>query len=464
MAAQDPQTAENRPRAKPGWMSMPGGPKEPNHIEFRTKIQALNTIKSGLFDQLKDIQARAGGNRDDSEREAIDSERKELMNHMKELNSLRIGQRDARHAKNEEIARVRKQKQDVELKLKELSTELGAFRELKDIDAAIDHIMQKMETGGNGSLSSEKRAVKRLNQLEEAKGLILQLKPMAEAIANAEDYEAELQQEYRAIHERIGHLNKEYEENFSVKVEKDKEMKKHGVDRSALTKEREDVRAKLNKVNEDMNAQREKYNKSIEAWDIWREDAKAKYTIKAEAERIDREKRWKERNDFANQERKRVRAIKRQNPHETEINACSTLVRYLQDRLTMVKRDDEERKRRIAATTFDPTACAPPGAVFVANDTVPLAKKTSAAAKRPTSAAKEVEKRVIQHGQEKIRLFELVKIEAPITLGAINDCVTALKNKQKEFEAFIKGGDMELSSDEEEVEDAAAAATAAPAE
>lgn len=443
---------------------MPGGPKEPNHAEFRTKIQALNSVKSGLFDQLKDIQARAGGNRDDGEREAIDAERKELMNQMKELNAQRIGQRDARHSKNEEIARVRKQKQDVEQKLKELSTELGAFRELKDIDAAIDHIMQKMETGGNGSLAAEKRAVKRLNQLEEAKGLILQLKPMAEAIANAEDYEAELQQEYRAIHERIGQLNKEYEEHFSVKVEKDKELKKHGVDRSALTKEREDVRAKLNKVNEDMNTLREKYNKSIEAWDIWREEAKAKYTLKIEAERLEREKRWKERNDFANQERKRIRALKRQNPHETEINACSTLVRYLQDRLTMVKRDDEERKRRIAATTFDPTACAPPGAVFVANDTVPLAKKTpSAAAKRPTSAAKESEKRVIQHGQEKIRLFELVKIEAPITLGAINDCVAALKTKQKEFEAFIKSGEMELSSDEEEAEEETAVA-AAPAE
>ena len=451
------------PRAKPGWMSMPGGPKQPNFSDFQSKIQALGAQKSKLFDQLKDIQVRSGANKEDAARDAVDAERRELRGRMNEIDAIRKAQREAQSAKNEQIAKVRKQKSEVEQKLKDLSTELGAFRELSDVDAAIDHIMIKMETGSSGTLGAEKKALKRLNQLEEAKHLILQLQPLSEAIANAEDKEAELQREYRAIHERIGTLNREFEEKATAKVEMDKELRKHGVDRSALQQERDDVRAKLTKVNTDMTALREAFNKQVAAWDAWKEEARTKYQAKIEAERADRARRFKERQDAAKYERKKARAAERLNPREAEIHACQTLIRYLQDRVSMMRRDEEERKRRQAAATFDPASCAPPGTVFAANDNVPATKKPASAkgAKAPATSTATIDKKIIQHTEEKIKLFALVKVDSPMTVGNVPEAVEQLKAKQKEFEALIKNGVAELSSSEDEEEEVAEEGTTA---
>jgi hypothetical protein len=450
-----PQT--DAPRAKPGWMSMPGGPKQPNFSDFQSKMQALGQQKSKLFEQLKDIQVRAGASKEDAARDAVDAERRELRNRMNEIDAVRKAQREAQSAKNEQIAKTRKQKQEVEQKLKELSTELGAFRELSDVDAAIDHIMIKMETGASGTLAAEKRALKRLNQLEEAKSLIMQLQPLAEAISVAEDKEAELQREYRAIHERIGTLNREFEEKATAKSEKDKELRKSGVDRSALQKEREDVRANLTKVSAEMTALRESFNKQVAAWDAWKEEARAKYQAKIEAERAERALRFKMRQDAAKYERKKARAAARLNPREAEIHACQTLIRYLQDRVTMMRRDEEERKRRQAASTFDPASCAPPGTVFAANDAVPATKRPSSGkAGKAASPQATLDKKVIQHSEEKIKLFALVKVDSPMTVGNVPEAVEQLRAKQKEFEALIKTGTAELSSssDEEAEEDA----------
>lgn len=439
---------EARPRTRPGWMNIPGGPKEPNFQEFRNKMQTLNTQKTKLFDNLKDLQGRAGP-RDDTDREAFINERQELRRRMNEIDAHRKKERDARSTKNEEIARIRRQRGEIEGKLKELSNELGAFRELSDIEMAIDHIMVKMETSGAG-LASEKRAIKRLSQLEEAKSLLLQLQPLQEGIMDADDREAALQQEYREIHERIGALNKEYDEQYTVKQSKDKEAQKTTVDRSALVKERDENRQKINKINEEMTALRESFNAQKEAWEAWREEAIKKYGEKMEAERKERDRR---RNEYLNAEkiaRKKARAMKRQNPHESQIGACSTLVRYLRDRMLMSQRDEDERKRSAAMATFDPSMSAPAGFTLAAPLDLPKQKKS----KTPKTETKT--ERPIHHNDEKKRLFDMVDVAPPASLADVEKAIEQLKKKQAEFESHIKSGELVLSSDDEEVDDEAA--------
>lgn len=447
---------ESRPRTRPGWMNIPGGPKEPNFQDFRNKMQTLNTQKTKLFDNLKELQGRAGP-RDDADRDAVNSERQELRRRMNEIDANRKKERDARSTKNEEISRTRRQRAEIEGKLKELSNELGAFRELSDIEMAIDHIMVRMETSGGG-LSSEKKAIKRLSQLEEAKSLLLQLQPLQEAIADADDREASLQQEYREIHERIGSLNKEYDDQYSVKQSKDKDAQKSTVDRTALFKERDDYRQKITKLNEEMTALRESFNTEKEAWETWREEAIKKYAEKMDAERKERDRR---RNEYMNAEkiaRKQVRASKRQNPYESQIGASSTLVRYLRDRIVMSQRDEEERKRRVAMASFDPTASAPSGFALAAPIELPKQKKAKA------TKSEEKTERTIQHNEEKKRLFALVDVPAPATLSEVEKTIELLKKKQAEYESHIKTGDLVLSSDDEEEEEKEGAAVEVAAE
>lgn len=448
-----PATAA-QPKRRPGWMSMPGGPKEPNSNEFRAKLQAIITQKGKIFDTLKEIQEKFGP-REEGGGDGMDGERKALRQRMNEIDLERKAEHEARRTKTDEIAKVRKMRSEVEKKLKELGTELGAFRDVNDIDDAINHIMLKLETGG-GSLADEKRTAKRLAKLEEAKVLLNQLAPLQEAIAEAEDREAALQQEYREIHDRIGSLNKAFEEQYTAKQSKDKEVRKVTVDRTELIKQRQECREKLTSLNDEMNKLREAFNEQQKAWNEWREEARVKFAEKVEAERKERQRRYDELRNAEKIARKKARALKRMNPHEAEIGATQTLIGYLKDRLLMSKRDEEDRKRRAALSTFDPVASAPTGFALVAPVALPKAKggkggKAVDATPKPVA---------IQHNAEKLRLFATVGVTAPMQLADIEKALEELQAKKQEFESHIKNGELELSSDEDEEQEEQEEATA----
>jgi len=424
-------------------MSMPGGPKEPNFKDFDAKMKVIIAQKGKIFDALKEIQEKFGPR---EEGDAFDGERQALRQRMNEIDLERKTEHDARRSKTDEIAKVRKLRTEVERKLKDLGAELGAFREVSDIEDAINHLMLKLETGG-GSLADEKRTAKRLTKLEEAKSLLNQLAPLQEAIAEAEDREAALQQEFREIHDRIGSLNKAFEEQYNAKQSKDKEVRKTTVDRSELMKQRQELRNKLTTFNEEMSKLREGFNEQQKAWNEWREEARVKYTEKIEAERKERQRRYDEYRNAEKIARKKTRALKRQNPHEAEIGAAQTLIGYLKDRLLMSKRDEEDRKRRAALSTFDPLASAPSGFALAAPVVLPKAKgKPKADVSKPIS---------IQHNAEKLRLFAAVGVAAPMQLSDVEKAIEQLQAKKQEYEAEIKTGDLELSSDDEEEQEVA---------
>ena len=445
MAAAPTAAAAAAPKRRPGWMSMPGGPKEPNSNEFRTKLQAIIAQKGKIFDTLKEIQEKFGPREEGGD--GMDGERKALRQRMNEIDTERKAEHDARRSKTDEIAKVRKMRGEVEKKLKELGTELGAFRDVNDIDDAINHIMLKLETGG-GSLADEKRTAKRLAKLEEAKVLLNQLAPLQEAIAEAEDREAALQQEYREIHDRIGSLNKAFEEQYTAKQSKDKEVRKVTVDRTELIKQRQDCREKLTALNDEMNKLREAFNEQQKAWNEWREEARVKFAEKIEAERKERQRRYDELRNAEKIARKKARALKRMNPHEAEIGATQTLIGYLKDRLLMSKRDEEDRKRRAALSTFDPVASAPTGFALAAPVVLPKKGGNKAGGnKGADTTAKPI---AIQHNSEKLRLFATVGVTAPMQLADVEKALEELQAKKQEFESHIKSGELELSSDDDE--------------
>ena len=195
-------------------MTAPGAMKQPNFAEYRSKLQVIYTQKNALSDQAKAIreQLTEEATHFAAERAEIEKERDELRGRAKEIESKRRNETNARQDKKEEIDSVRRRKQQAEKQLRELRDQVGLFQSVDEIDEAIDHIMIKMETGG-GSLAAEKKTVRRLQLLEQSKSLLLSLQPLSEAITDAEDQEADLHREYRAIHERISQLNKDFEGN-----------------------------------------------------------------------------------------------------------------------------------------------------------------------------------------------------------------------------------------------------------
>ena len=462
------------PKKKPGWMSIPGGPKEPRFEDFMSKVQVLNAEKSKMFDKIKELNERIG-TRDSSS--PVDIERAELRSRMDVIRKQQDEERNASKEKRDSIQSIRGRKQDAERQLRELTAELGAFSSVEEIDKAIDHVMLKLETG-RGSLAEERRTAQRLTKLEKAKGLLLNLQPMQDAIEEAEIKERELQQEFREIADRVKQLSKDFAETLEQKKAVDSANNSTFEQRKALMDERKKYSTRIDEIREKTTALREEFDGQRKEWDAWKEVAQQKFKEKMDAERAERDRIYNERREAARNERKKDKIALRRNPHAKEIDVCSVLTRYLKDKVLMNKRDEEERLRRDQRTAeFNPLTCAPEG-FKLAKPTIEEIcvgpKKTSKKkkdkekerAKAAAVATGEAEKKPtgMTHPAEKARLFVLLGVAAPSSTAECEKAIAEISAKQKEFESHIISGPVDVSSSEEDVEEVAPVENAPAAE
>lgn len=481
---------------------MPGAPQRPDHREFSALMSKLAAERRALIEQIKELQSSIRGN---GNRDAADQERNELRKRIGEIDELRKKEEELRVGKNDEIAKIRKQKHEINERLRALQTELGGFADHKDIEEAIRFIMVKMETSGGG-LRAERRTMRRLHQLEEAKSLLLQRQPLTEAIEEAEEREVLLQQEYREIHERIGSLNKEYEDEYKNKQNKDKAVRATGAERAEVWRKCEQLRAKVNAISNEMDKHRAEHARITADWDAWCADARGKYSAKVEAEREARRQRYLAARNASKMDGKVERAKQRLHSHELEIGACDTLAAYLLEKKAKTMREAEERAKRAAAAAFDLNKAVPQGYVVlneskwskpstsrargkaVAQPTRASKPSTAAATSAGTAAvtagssdaqanaanttttttttnsagtsssnnnnntanasASPEHGAVLQFTEDKMRLFQLINIEPPLSIAAIDSCVAAIRDKLTEYKTQASGTELELSSDE----------------
>jgi len=467
--------APTEPKRKPGWMSIPGGPKEPNFQDFRTKFQSLVDAKKKCFEDLKAIRAEFDAARGETgDKSATDVERQQLREKIAKIDADRKKERDSRRAADDRIKAIREDRRKIQKQLDALYDEVGAFSDVAEIEEAIDLVMYKLETGA-ASLAAEKACIKRLSKLEDAKSLLQKLEPLEEAVADAQEREHDIQQESREIHARIAALNTDYEKNLQAKIEKDKERKANTVDFSALHKRRETVSKRIDDLNTEIDTLRADFDKAQDAWKEWRVVAQEKFNEKIKAEREERERVWKEREAARKRERRLARAAKKLNPHKVEIDVCATLINYLEQKVKIHAREVEEAEKRKKLAAFDAAAAAPKGAVVAkgGDDDWLFADRTGKAAKKPAKkpepkekkpaqqaeVAKDSKKKQMHHSSEKQNQFQMVKVDAPTTYGAVDETVAKLKAQKKEFESKIvlNPDDVDVTSSDEEAEAAEAA-------
>ncbi|CBH16550.1 hypothetical protein, conserved [Trypanosoma brucei gambiense DAL972] len=442
-----PAPTERRPQ--PRWMTAPGAPPRPDVMEHRTKMKALSQEKGALIAQIKELRASLGP------KSEPDKERDEIRQRLKELDDKRKAEQEMRSKKSEEIIEVRKKHDEYVKKLRSLTDDLGGFKSVEEFDEAIEYMTKKMETSGGG-LAAEKRIMRQIGQLEDAKRYLQELQPVSEAIAEAKHCEATLQREIQEINERIRGLNEEYKGQRSTKMEKDDKMRSAGANRQEVFKKCDEISAKITSITKEMNALSEDFQKAMEVWKSWCDEARAKHMAKMEEVRKERHRRFLERKNAPKLAEKRERALRRMNPYEVEIAACDTLLQYLRDQKIMVQRENEERARREAAANFDPAEFAPEGAV-VLNDG--MSHQNGGDSKKQKQQANKAKRdsapkpRVIKHSEEKLELFKLVDEQPPRFLEDIGGIMENIRAKLKEYSSHIKTGEPELSSDDEEDEE-----------
>ncbi|TPP43520.1 hypothetical protein CGC21_19595 [Leishmania donovani] len=441
MSAQE-ETTPARPAAKKApWQSMPGAPTRPNFAHYGPKLAALAEQRRTLIDKIKKLQSSV---QNDAVTQARHAERNAFFEELNEIDARRKVQRDRRAAQDAEIAKLRKHRGEISDKLRAVQAEVGGFTNVREIDEAIDYMMRKMESSGGG-LGAERRNQQRLHKLEDAKTHLLRLQPLADAIKQITEQEVILQQEYHAICEQIGILNREYEEKLQKKRAKDKEAQADGTNRADVYKQCDELRTRVSEITQCMDSLRAEREKVSSEWDAWNKEARKKYFEQLEQQREKRRKEYEERRNAHKIAAKRVRAAKRQNPYVTEISACSTLIQYLKQKKMMVQLDEEDRKRREAAAHFDPSQMAPAGCVVVSES------KWS----ENNTAVNDQKGRALQHPVEKIRLFQMIDVDPALSLATIDDKIRHIETLKSQYESHIQTGELVLSSGDDEEEEEA---------
>ena len=97
-AASSGAEGEQRRGGRPGWMSIPGGPKEPNFQDFIRKLQGLNTDKSKLYDKLDEYRNKSGKGGEGKE---VDPARKAFYDEQQAIRSRIGGLRDEQKKERE---------------------------------------------------------------------------------------------------------------------------------------------------------------------------------------------------------------------------------------------------------------------------------------------------------------------------------------------------------------------------
>ncbi|CAJ1011124.1 hypothetical protein Q4I28_006437 [Leishmania naiffi] len=459
MLAEEEIAPVRPPAKKAPWQSMPGAPTRPDFAQYGPKLAALAEQRRDLIEQIKTFQRSV---QEDAVTQSRNAERNAFMEELNGIDAIRKVQRDRRAAQDAEIAKLRKRRAEISDELRAVQAEVGGFTTVHEIDQAIDYMMRKMESSGGG-LGAERRNQQRLHKLEDAKAHLQRLQPLTEAIKQMTEQEVILQQEYHAICEQIGILNKEYEEKLQQKRAMDKEAQSDGAHRADVYRQCNKLRTRVSEIMHAMDSLRVERDKVSSEWDAWNKEARKKYFAQLEQQREQRRKEYEERRNAHKIEAKRARASQRQNPYSTEIDACSTLILYLKQKMMMARQDAEDRQRREAAAHFDPSVMAPAGCVLLnagkwANN-VPRSKTASKQQKQPQKTKKEAlapsngNARFLQHPEEKIRLFQLINVEPELTLATIDDKIHHIEALMKKYEAHIQTGELVLSSGDDEEEE-----------
>jgi uncharacterized coiled-coil DUF342 family protein len=338
---------------------------------------------------------------------------------------------------------TRQLREDLESKLQSLTGELGAFKDIDDIALAVNHIEKKLETEGAGSLKQEKEFLRRRKLLESAKDQIKQLQPLRGQIDMCSDKENESLQEAKLIQSRLDELNTKLRDAASAKASQVLPTKSQD-EVKKLKEERDELRKNMNKVHEEMDQIRQEFRDEETAFrtkmDSWR--------VLLEAAKVEREKDRARRDEERAKKQAALAEIRKLNPYEAEIDLCNTLIRYLEEKLSIGK----AQPKRQADTRVDPAL-----SLFKKSDgndgegfniftdrrkTLGLGKTHTKPKDRNAPAqprkAEESKDQPLKLDIHRMMSFERLGMEAPRLSSQGLKALQALKEKKQHYETFVR--------------------------
>eukprot|EP00759_Apiculatamorpha_spiralis_P050166 PhF_6_TR4511/c2_g1_i1/m.6281 len=439
----------DRDRDLPG---LPKPPSPPDRSNLDSKIRKKRDEIQKYRTRLSTISEKMNNREPDPAMEAFLIQQRELTSEMNKVQDTIRNERTKRAGITKQMRETRDIRDDLENKLRDLTGELGAFKDIDDIKIAISHVERKMETEGAGSLKQEKEFLRRRKLLEAAKEQVLLLEPLRGQIDLCSEKETESLGEAKVIQARLNELNSKLKEIADAKAALPQPPRRQD-DFKILKKERDELRQKLAECHEEIDKARDEFREEEkihrEKMDAWRVQLEA---AKAERDK-ERQRRDEERAKRQAEKEAEIAELKKLNPYEAEIDLCNTLIRYLQEKVSSGKA--QPRRPQTAEVRVDPELSlfkgrpddVNPNSDWLFEDRrkkLGMGKtnskpKTEAAKKESAPAANAAPKdRPLTLDIHRMLSFERLGMPAPTTTSQAVKLIEELKDKKKYYETFVR--------------------------
>ena len=437
MAPSGPPAAKAKPEAKAAPKAKPVKKEKKEEAEERPRMerpdrQALDDAIAKIqedIDKLKgkqqalseQLNSKKGGN------EVFNAKRAELMNQRNEFN----GKIDALMAQKESINGTINEKraegQAMKQDLSKMKKSIG-FTSEAEIDKRIQEIEYKMHTESH-SLKDEQKFIKEISELKRNRPKVATIKSKEASVASF-DPRMDMKENIAAINAEVNALRdgrRTIQEALSELMEG---RKAEMGDMGPVIQQKEEISKKIQEKMQERNTLRDEFRVKTDEYRKYMDEV-----------RVERQKKYVEEKEARDKEYeiiKRQRQVEKldEQPHIEKITLIEQTMAFCKSLTASKGPVEKEEKKEVVYDT-------PEGAeVMVKKEDrdefwfAPLKGKKAKGKK--SGGAKEGGSKPIKHNAETFKLFDSLKLDAPITTDDIPAIMEKLEAQLADYNAKVK--------------------------
>jgi len=394
--------------------------------KIQEEIEALQKEQQGLAAQIKE---RSGG------KDEYYTQRAEFKAQLDEFTAKIDELMEQKNGINKAIGDKRQAGQDMKNQLSKMYKNIGYNSEV-EIDDRIATIEYEMTTGSL-SLKQEKEYLKEISELKKSRPKVTQLNQMQSSLAN-QDTGAGLKENIGSINEQMA-LYRDGKRKVQEKLSALNESRKEQMgDLPQLIEKRDGFNQKIQEKIKERNTLRDEFRQKEREFNEWKNEQR-----RLRQEKV-MEQRSAERAEYEKTARARKAESLDQQPHVAEITLLEQTILFCKG---LVADKGPAQKEEKKATVHDN----PDGTEILLPDRdeefyfVPTATKKKGKSNKK-GGAQEGGAKPIKHNAISFKLFDQLKLNAPITTDDIPATLEKLEEQLASFQEKVK--DWEVNKNE----------------
>jgi len=391
--------------------------EKPNKPAHDANVEAINSAIDALKEKKNEIQVKIEAALNGGRNSAAGKEREGL----RELRSTKGKLINEKKEMRARLDRAKKATDSLMNDRKAARANLR-FNDIASIDTEVKKLKTRQETTSM-SLSEEKKLIKEIDQLQESKGLLEQLKGKDSSIDDAKEQRKVISGDMNAKDKEIDAVQVEIDEKQKIvdaMKDTESEVRKN---LTGLKGEREVIKKEIGEKIGERNTSRDTFREVNDKWYDAQRAIKKQKQMKYDEEKKQREEEWAAKK--AALEAEEAKKI----PYEEEMNLCDYLVKNLSKTYLGAddKADNSAKKEEVIAVKDDPFAGFAP---VKKDDDAIFLKMGPGKKKRDRSAKKNKIAPIFKLNVDSFEQFGSLGLSPPTNIDSVQKSIDELKAKK----------------------------------